>query len=251
MALKYVVSAMALAMVAGAAQAELVHVGANADLANGFVTSPAGMVSHRNLLNTNAAIAAGDTYGAAIIGQTTTTAAFMTATAGRVTSFTYDLSASVHGTLVGSGATVNMSETQTLIAPNVLRVVIAAFTADSSSLWVSGITAGTPAAPITQGRFDVGAGAFTNGLLWDDMPGTIASVSIVNAVFADGALLATSSALTNGRALPQMGTNVVWNGVVGSVVDETQMIFDITFIPAPGTAALAALGGLVATRRRR
>lgn len=250
MALKYVVSAMALALVAGAAQAELVHVGANADLANGFMTSPAGMVSHRNLLNTNAAIAAGDTYGAAILGQTTTTAAFMTAV-GRTTSFTYDLSASVHGTLVGSGATVNMSETQTLIAPNVLRVVIAAFTADSSSLWVSGITAGTPAAPITQGRFDVGAGAFTNGLLWDDMPGTIASVSIVNAVFADGTLLATSSALTNGRALPQVGSQVVWNGVVGSVVDETQMIFDITFVPAPGTAALAALGGLVATRRRR
>lgn len=196
------------------------------------------------------AIALADTYNAAILGQSTAGAGFIT-NAGRTTTFTYDLLSSLHGTLVGSNAAVNIGETQTVTGVNSLRVVVGALTADSSDLWLSGITLGGVA--MTQGRYDVGSAAIGgNGLLWDNIPGPISSVTITNAVFADGVALATSTPLTNLQTLPNMGSAVVWNGVVGSGVDETQMIFDITYtVPEP--ASMTALGGAFAlfARRRR
>lgn len=249
---KFVLFTLALATASGSAFAIDV-VSANANLADGIKTDLGDIAATRAALNAGygeRAITAGDPYSAAIIGQTTATAAFLT-NAGRVTTFTYDLLGSVHGTLVGSGSTVAISEAQVLLSPNTLRVVVQAFTTDSLDLYVSGISAGTPALPITQGRFDVGAGAFTNGLLWDNLPGAVSSVSIFSAVFVDGTNVASSSALTNGRVLPQVGSNVVWNGIVGSGVDEIWMVFDITFVPAPGAMALVGMGGLLAARRRR
>ncbi len=244
-----VVSSVVLASLAGVASADVIQpVSANANLAQGILTDASSIHSFRSGYNGRGGTP-GDTYGAAIIGQTATSAAFMTTT-GRVTSFLYDFLPSVHGTLVGSGATVNIGESETVTGANTVRIVIDAMTADSSSMWPSGITIGGVA--ITQGRFDVGAGAFTDGILWNNLPGPITSVAITNAVLADGAVLATSSALTNGRTLPEMGALVAWNGVVGSIVDETQMIFDITYsVPSPASVALLGLGGLVATRRRR
>lgn len=242
------VAAFVLVALAGSAQAQSV-VSANADLSQGITSNVGQLASLRDLGGfTPRGITGGDTYGAAIIGQSTAGAAFITNT-GRITTFNYDLAASLHGVLAGSGATVHMSEAQFVTGPNSLRVIVGAFTTNSSSLWINGLTIGGQ--PMTQGRFDVGAGAFTNGLLWDNLPDVISSVSITNAVFADGVPLATSTVLANGRTLPEMGSAVVWNGVVGSVVDETQMIFDITFVPTPGALALVGMGGLVALRRRR
>lgn len=241
---------MTVAVMAAAGSAMAIDVAAaNADLKNGIQFAN-DVASARLGTYGDRAITAGDTYGAAVLGQTTAVAAFMTA-AGRVTTFTYDNLASAHGTLVGSGAVVGMTEITIPTGPNSVRIIVDAFTVDGTDLWQTGITAGTPALPITQGRFDVGAGAFTNGLLWDNLPGAISSVSIFNAVFIDGVQVAASAPLTNGRVLPQMGSLVVWNGVVGSGVDETAMVFDITFIPTPGAMALVGMGGLMAARRRR
>ncbi len=242
------VAAFVLVALAGSAQAQDL-VAAHADLSQGITSNLGQLTSLRDLGGfTPRAITAGDTYGAAILGQSIAGAAHLTA-AGRTTTFAYDLAASLHGVLAVSGATVHMTEAQFVTGPNSLRVVVGAFTTDSSSLWINGLVIGGQ--PMTQGRFDVGAGAFINGLLWDNLPGAISSVSITNVVFADGLPLATSGALANGRTLPEMGSVVVWNGVVGSIVDETQMVFDITFVPAPGALALLGLGGLVAARRRR
>lgn len=189
-----------------------------------------------------------DTYGSGLLGQSSGGAAFVTDPATRVTTFAYDLASSFHGTLVGSGATVNVGEMQTTLSPITYRIVVDVMTADSSNLWISGLTIGGQ--PMTQGRFDLGAGAFTNGILWDNNPSPIFNLVITNALFMDGILVATSGPLGNGRTLPEMGAVVVWNGVVGSGVDESQMIFDLT-VPAPGCVPLLGGVGLMALRRRR
>lgn len=245
--MKSIFAVAALVCAAGAAFADnLDPVAINANLSGGMVTTLDGLVSLRGYSSRNN-IVTNDTYGAAIIGQSTTGAAFVT-NAGRVTTFTFDGAASGHGTLVGSNAQVNVTESFTQTGPTTYRAVVSAFTADSSDLWVTGLTIGGN--PMTQGRFDVGAGAFTNGLLWDNLPDSIQSLVITSVVLADGLPLATSTPLANGRVLPEMGSVVVWNGVVGSGVDEIQMVFDIT-VPTPASLALLGLGGLVATRRRR
>ncbi|MGD9690863.1 MAG: hypothetical protein AB7K52_15025 [Phycisphaerales bacterium] len=244
-----VASLLVCAGLPAAASADLARLESNANLADGILTNLPGLMSHRDLDPGSLAIAAGDTYAAGVLGQTTTQAAFMTAAAGRVTTHTYDLMSSLHGTLVGSNAMVNITESQTLVAPGHLRVAISALTADGSTLWISGLNIGGN--PITQARFDVGAGISTNGLLWDNVPDPILSVTITNALFADGMLVATSAALINGRTLPEMGAVVVWNGVVGSTIDETQMVFDIMFVPAPGAAAVGMMAGVALIRRRR
>lgn len=237
-------SAIALCVFAGAASA-IDPVAISANLSDGILT-PAGNLNVGGYGTRD--ITALDTYGAGVIGQSITGAAFLTA-AGRTTTFTFDGVSSVHGTLVGSGATVNVTEAAGFIAPNVYRAIVKVSTGDSTDLWISGLTiAGNP---MTQGRLDVGAGAFTNGLLWDNLPGAVSSVSIFNALFIDGTLVASSIALANGRTLPEMGSVVVWNGVVGSGVDESWMVFDVTFVPAPSAAALLGMGALAAARRRR
>ncbi|MBY0112479.1 MAG: hypothetical protein K2Y21_06630 [Phycisphaerales bacterium] len=225
-----------------------------ANVADGLVTNPGNLTRFTELDPNLFAITPGDTYAAAVLGQSSAGAGFVT-TAGRTTTFAYG-STTNHGTLIGSGATVRIGTAQTLIAPNVLRVVVAAFTTDSSNLWVNGITIGGQA--MTLGRFDVGSNVLgSNGLLWDNLPGAISSVSIFSALWspANGFVspIATSTALTNARTLPEMGSAVVWNGVVGSsaIINEINMVFDITFVPTPGTAGLLAFGGLLAARRRR
>lgn len=242
----YVGVCAAIACAAGA-QASLIE----ANLADGLMTSAVGLTRFSPVDPNTTAITPGDSYGAALIGQSTTGAAFITNT-GRQTTFAYG-STATHGTLVGSGATVRIGSAQMLIAPNTLRVVVACFTTDNSNLWINGLA--IAAQPMIQGRFDVGSGAFTNGLLWDNLPGAITSVSIFSALWSPAnnfaSPLATSTALPNGRTLPEMGSLVVWNGVVNSGVSEIDMIFDITFIPTPGTASLAAVGALFAARRRR
>lgn len=239
-----------LALVAGAANADVLNrVDTAYNLADGVMT-PIGEVA--SIRANSRAITTNDTYQAILLGQTTTAAGFVTNAAGRTTTFTYDGVDQVHGTLVGSNATVRTFEGSTQLAPNVLRVAVGMYTADSSSLWVNGIT--ISGSPMTQGRIDVGGpvAGFTDGLLWDNLPGPIANVTIFSAVFGDGTLLASSSALTNARTLPEMGSLVVWNGVVGSIVDEIWMVFDIEYvIPTPGAMAVLGLGGLVAGRRRR
>ncbi|MBX3357415.1 MAG: PEP-CTERM sorting domain-containing protein [Phycisphaeraceae bacterium] len=245
---RFVFCLAVLAGAAASASAELSFVSAVGNLSDG-ISSNIGNVQSMRSSGGLRDITAGDTYGAALLGQSPAGAAFVTNAAGRITSFVYDNAASFHGTLVGSAATVNMAELTIPTGPNSVRVIVGAFTTDSSNLWISGLNIGGQA--MNQGRLDVGAGAFTDGLLWDNLPGAITSVSITNALFIDGSLVATSAPLTNGRVLPEMGSLVVWNGVVNSGVDETQMIFDITYVPAPGSVALLGLGGLLAARRRR
>lgn len=225
-----------------------------ANLGDGLMTNPGNLTRFTELDPNTFAITSGDTFGAAVLGQSSAGAGHVTA-AGRTTTFTYGTT-TTHGTLIGSGATVRIGTAQALIAPNVLRVVVAAFTTNNSNLWQNGINIGGQA--MTQGRFDVGSNAIgSNGLLWDNIPGVISSVSIFSAVWSPSnnfaSPLATSTALTNARTLPEMGSLVVWNGVVGfsGVISEIDMIFDITFVPAPGAVSVLALGGLLATRRRR
>jgi len=240
-----IVGAVSLAAGAGA---DINPVSPNANVSNGIVTPLSGLRSFRWDPPQSSAISSGDTYGAALLGQSSAGAAFLTNT-GRTTSFVYDLAASIHGTMAVSGATVTIGESQTTTGPFSQRIVIDMLTTDSSPLWLSGLTIGGQ--PMTQGRFDVGAGAFTDGLLWDNTPAPILSLVITNALFIDSTLIATSGALANGRTLPEMGSVVVWNGVVGSQVDESQMIFDVTYVPAPGSVGMLAAVGLMALRRRR
>lgn len=225
-----------------------------ANVADGLMTNPGNLARFNELDPSLFAITGGDTFAAAVLGQSSAGAGHVT-NAGRVTTFTYGTTTTA-GTLVGSGATVRIGTAQALIAPNVLRVVVAAFTTNNTNLWLNGITIG--AQPMTQGRFDVGSNSLgSNGLLWDNLPGAISSVSIFSALWSPSnsfaSPLATSTALTNARTLPEMGSLVVWNGVVGnsSVISEIDMVFDITFVPTPGTASLLAFGGLLAARRRR
>lgn len=250
-----ILSTVAIALLAGttAAQASIIPVAATATYTPGTNAGPS-FTSLRSMGYSTRNIVAGDTYGAAIIGQSVAGAggaggaAFVTA-AGRTTSFVYDNAASLHGTLIGSNAVVNIGEATIVTSPTSFRYIVGAFTTDSSNLWISGLTIG--GMPMSQGRFDVGAGAFTNGLLMNIPVGDIASISIVSSVFVDGASVATSTPLPNGRVLPEAGALVVWNGVVNSGVDEIQIIVDVTFVPAPGALALVGMGGLVALRRRR
>jgi|GEM_PF-6761070 hypothetical protein len=246
--MKLFVSLASCVVLAGVAHAQLERVEATANLADGHLSPLAGIASLRNGGYSTRGITPGDTYDAAIIGQTATAAAFLTS-AGRVTTFEFDSLSTLHGTLVGSNAEVAIGEAFIQVNPTTYLAVVAAYTTDSSPLWLNGISVGGN--PIIQGRFDVGAGAFTNGILWDNLPGEISDVTIVSAVYADGTLLATSSALPNGHTLPEMGALVVWNGIVGSPVDEIHMIFEITVVPAPASLALLGIGGMVATRRRR
>jgi hypothetical protein len=229
-------AAVVLAVVALPAAAQSLPVDAsgrtvNADRADGFVTHLGTLQSFANGGGGGSVdnITTGDTYDAALLGQSTAGAAHVT-NAGRITSFTYDLLPTTAGTLAVSNAPVIFSESESVTGANTRRVIVDVRTGDSSDLWISGLTIG--GAPMDQGRLDVGGGAFTNGLLWDNIPGPITSLTITNVLFIDGAAVATSSPLTNLRTLPQMGTAVVWNGVVGSGVDESQMVFDITFAAA-------------------
>ncbi|MFO0861089.1 MAG: hypothetical protein U0570_11065 [Phycisphaerales bacterium] len=249
-----ILSALALSALAGVANASMVE----ANLGDGLVTSASGLQALSQSAFGDRGITAGDTYRAALLGQSAASAGFITNTAGRVTTFTYgNGTITTHGTLAGSNATVNIQSVQAMIAPNTMRVVVACYTTNNTNLWLSGITIGGSA--MTQGRFDVGSNSLTptNGLLWDNLPGAVSSVSIFSALWSPSnsfaSPLATSAALTNQRTLPEMGSAVIWNGVVGfsGVISEIDMIFDITFVPTPGTASLLALGGLVATRRRR
>lgn len=249
---KGILSALALSALAGAANAAIVE----ANLSDGILTNASGLQAISQMAFGDRDITAGDTFGAALIGQTTTSAAFMTSATGRVTTFTYgNGTITTHGILGGSGATVNVQTVQSMIAPNTMRVVVACYTTNATNLWVGGLTIGGN--PITQGRFDAGAGFTTNGLLWNNLPGAVSSVSIFSALWspsnAFASPLAVSTALTNGRTLPELGSNVVWNGVVGfsGVISEIDMIFDITFVPAPGAVSVLAFAGVFAGRRRR
>lgn len=242
--------ALALAAIAGSANASIV----TANVSDGLLTSAAGLQRVGGLGDRY--ITPGDTYNAALLGQSPAGAAYVTATAGRVTTFTFGNN-NFHGTLLGSNATVNMQSADLGdIAPGVRRIVVACYTTNNTNLWVSGITIGGQA--MNQGRFDVGSAAIGgNGLLWDGLPGAATSVSIFSALWSPSngfaSPIATSSPLTNLQVLPSMASNVVWNGVVGftGIVSEIDMIFDITYVPAPGAASVLALGGLVAARRRR
>ncbi|MBX3379346.1 MAG: hypothetical protein KF805_04575 [Phycisphaeraceae bacterium] len=243
--------ALALAAIAGAANASIVE----ANLSDGLMTSAAGLLRVGAFADRN--ITPGDTYNAALLGQSPAGAAFVTNAAGRVTTFTFGNN-NAHGTLVGSGATVNMQSIDLGdIAVGVRRIVVACYTTNSSNLWLSGITIGGQA--MNQGRFDVGTAAIGgNGLLWDGIPGVATGVSIFSALWSPSngfaAPVATSGALTNAQVLPNMGSAVVWNGVVGntSIISEVDIIFDITYqVPAPGVTSVLAFAGLVAARRRR
>lgn len=244
--------ALALTAIAGVANAAIVEANVN----DGWVTNAAGLFRIGGTPS-DRDITPGDTYSAALLGQSSSSAGFVTNT-GRTTSFVFNNN-NVHGTLVGSGATVRIQSADLGdIAPGVRRVVVACFTTDNSNLWLNGINIG--ANPMIQGRFDVGSTALGgNGLLWNGLPGAATSVSIFSALWSPSngfaSPLATSSALANQATggLPNMGSAVVWNGVVGftGVISEIDMVFDITYVPTPGTASLLALGGLVAARRRR
>jgi len=245
-------SALALMAIAGAANASIVE----ANFGDGQVTNASGLYRIGGM-PADRAITPGDTYAAALLGQSSSSAGFVT-NAGRTTTFTFNNN-NLHGTLVGSGATVNIQSADLGdIAPGVRRIVVACFTTNNTNLWLSGITIGGN--PMIQGRFDVGSTALGgNGLLWNGLPGAATSVSIFSALWspsnAFAAPVATSGAIPNQATggLPNMGSAIVWNGVVGNsaVISEVDMIFDITYVPTPGTASLLALGGLVATRRRR
>lgn len=244
--------ALALTAIAGAANAAIVE----ANINDGWLTNAAGL-QRIGGMPSDRYITPGDTYSAALLGQTAVpSAGFVTNTAGRVTSFTFGNN-NAHGTLVGSGATVNIQSADLGdIAPGVRRIVVACFTTNSSNLWLSGITIGGSA--MTQGRFDVGSTALGgNGLAWNNLPGAATSVSIFSALWSPSngfaSPIATSSALTNQGSLTNFGSAVVWNGVVGfsGVVSEVDIIFDVTYVPAPGAASLLAFAGLAATRRRR
>ncbi|MBN8596293.1 MAG: hypothetical protein J0L78_01335 [Planctomycetes bacterium] len=246
----FALSAIALASIAGAANASI------ANLGDGLLTNAAGLTRIGGMPS-DRYVTPGDTYSAALLGQTTVApaAGFMTA-AGRTTSFTFGNN-NLHGTLVGNSATVNIQSMDLGdIAPGVRRIVVACFTNNTTNLWVNGITVGGN--PVTQGRFDVGSTALGgNGLAWNNLPGAATSVSIFSALWspsnAFAAPIATSAALTNQGSLTNFGSLVVWNGVVGfsGVISEVDLIFDITYIPTPGTASLLAVGGLIASRRRR
>jgi hypothetical protein len=220
----------------------------HSDLADGIRTNLEGLRSFRDGDVTTRLVTVGDTFNAALLGQSASFAGFVTNSAGRVTTFTWDLLGTAHGTLVGTNATVNEVESQTPTGVNTFRVRVGLLTGDSSSLWINGLTFNGE--PMTQGRVDVGAAAFTNGLLWDNLPGPVQSITVTNALFADGVLQATSSSLGNLQTLPVMGSAVIWNGVVGSPIDETQMVFDIT-VPEPASLGLLGLAGLMLGRRRR
>lgn len=248
---KQAMGALALTALAGLANASIVE----ANFGDGITTSAAGLARIGESFS-DRMITPGDTYSAALLGQTAVPSAGFVTAVGRTTSFAYPTAATNHGTLVGSNATVRMQSAQVLIAPNILRVVIACFTTNNTNLWISGLNIGGN--PMTQGRFDVGSTALGgNGLSWDNLPGAVTSVSIFSALWSPSngfaAPVATSTALTNQGSLTNFGSAVVWNGVVGntSIVSEVNMIFDITFVPTPGTASLLAFGGLIAARRRR
>jgi len=243
--------AFALVAIAGAANAAIVE----ANLTDGWKTNAAGLTRVGGSFD-DRMITPGDTFAAALLGQTAVPSAGHVTAAGRTATFAYPNAGTNVGTLIGSNAQVRMQTQQALIAPNVLRVVVAFFTTNNTNLWLSGINIG--GSPMTQGRFDVGSTALGgNGLAWDNLPGAVSSVSIFSALWSPSngfaSPLATSSALANQGSLTNFGSAVVWNGVVGftGIISEVDMIFDITFIPTPGTASLLALGGLVAARRRR
>jgi len=248
---KMTMGALALMAIAGAANASIVE----ANLGDGHMTNAFGL-QRIGGVPSDRYITPGDTFSAALLGQTAVPSAGFMTNAGRTTSFTFGNN-NLHGTLVGTGATVNIQSADLGdIAPGVRRIVVACYTTNNTNLWNTGINIG--GSPVTQGRFDVGSTALGgNGLLWNNIPGAITSVSIFSALWSPSngfaSPLATSAALTNQNTLPSMGSAVVWNGVVGfsGVISEIDMIFDITYVPTPGTASLLALGGLIATRRRR
>jgi hypothetical protein len=246
-------SAAAILVAASGASAGFIE----ANVTDGCVTSPTGLTrvgagagfGQRDI---NAA-----TYGTALLGQSSAGAAYVTNVAGRNTLFTYgNGTVGVHGTLLGSNSQVNVQSVQGVVyGPNTLRVVVACYTIDNTNLWLSGLTIGGKA--MTQGRLDVGGGAALPALTWDNAPGPISSVSIFSALWSPSngfaSPLATSTALTNAATLPSMGAGVVWTGVVGysGIISEIDMIFDITFTPAPGAVSAFAMAGVFAARRRR
>lgn len=242
-------SALALTAFAGAANASI------ANLADGLMTNAAGLVRVGGMPS-DRYVTPGDTFAAAVLGQTAVPSAGYVTAAGRTTTFTFGTNVQ-HGTLVGSNAIVNMQSIDMGdIAPGVRRIVVAAYTTNSTNLWISGLTIGGN--PMTQGRFDVGSAALGgNGLAWDNLPGAATSVSIFSALWSPSngfaSPIATSTALTNSGTLTNFGSLVVWNGVVGfsGVISEIDLVFDVTYVPTPGTASLLAVGGLIATRRRR
>jgi len=251
---KMAMGVLALMSIDGAVNAAIVE----ANLADGLQTSASGLYRVGGL-PADRAIASGDTYSAGLLGLTATgSAAFVTSFSGRVTSFTFNNN-NAHGTLIGSGATVNIQSIDLGdVAPGVRRVVVACFTTNTTNLWLSGITIG--GVSITQGRFDVGSTLLGgNGLLWNNLPGAATSVSIFSALWspsnAFAAPIATSAVLPNQATggLPSSGSAVAWNGVVGfsGVINEVDMVFDISYVPTPGTGSLLVAGGLFAIRRRR
>jgi hypothetical protein len=212
-------------------------------------------------------LTAGETYQASVRGQTVAAAYTATFPTGRVTSFAFDGAGSYHGEVFASfGDTVEIGETALRLTDNTVRFVVRALlletgdptAAPSSDLWTPINAGGNPS---IQGRFDVGAGAWTDGLLWSNVLGGIENVSIFSAVFNDGSLLATSQLIANSRTFPEMGAVAVWDGArivdadgnsSGSGVDEVWMVYDVTYvIPTPGAAAVLGLGAIVAGRRRR
>lgn len=213
------------------------------------VTDPMGVVSLRNLDESAARVVPNDVYGAALVGQTISAAAFLT-TSPRQTVFTFDGVGETHGTLVGSGATVRVAEAQFDLDPTTVRVVVSLLTQDSSPLFLSGLT--ISGNPINQGRMDVGAGAGATGgpLLGDESLQLIQSVTIRSALFEDGTLVALSSPLGNLSTLPNMASIVVWNGVTGTTIDEIALLFDVTYIPEPAALGLLAPAVAMLSRRR-
>lgn len=252
------VVAMAVALVGSSAAAwatdlpgELAPVLLSETFTGAPVTDSMGVFSLRNLDESAARVVPNDVYGAALIGQTVSAAAFLTVSP-RTTVFTFDGTGEVHGNLVGSGATVRVAEAQFDLDPTTVRVVVSLFTEDSSALFLTGLS--ISGNPIIQGRMDVGAGGGATGgpLLGDESLQFIQSVTIRSALFEDGNLVALSSPLLNSSTLPNMSSIVVWNGVVGTDIDEIAMLFDVTYIPEPATLGLLApVVALMGRRRSR
>jgi|GEM_PF-2168184 len=159
-----------------------------------------------------------------------------------------------------TGVTVASWEIRTGMSPGVAGTLVAsgigAPVISSTSFMVGQVPGNPPDHPIMRVELDVTDFALAPGIYW--LAVSIGDAGANSGGFVVGTTGANSigTGINDGQSIYFQGDNVspnLWNyaDVAATFGPQTDLAYFITEIPTPGAAAVLALGGLVAMRRRR
>jgi len=159
-----------------------------------------------------------------------------------------------------TGVTVASWEIRTGMSPGVAGTLVAsgigAPVISSTSFMVGQVPGNPPDHPIMRVELDVTDFALAPGNYW--LAVSIGDAGVNSGGFVVGTTGANSigTGINDGQSIYFQGDNVspnLWNyaDVAATFGPQTDLAYFITEIPTPGAAAVLALGGLVAMRRRR